>query len=229
MTLHLKLKPNHSYRGTLQEQKRNMIDNLCLYLKKIFNTQSPCGNIYISPFLSLAGYIPLGSNHCKFSCLKCLVVSIRVSNDCGGILAHSSLQNCFSSVTFVDLQAWTACFRLCHNTSIRFRSALWMDTSPSQILNFFFFFNHCEVDLLVCFGSLSCHGLVSWPNCASAYRQMNQHHTITTMLHIWYGVLILKRNVRFSPDITGQPKSSTLDSSIHNTLFQSSGGSSRCV
>ncbi len=46
-----------------------------------------------------------------------------------------------------------AFLRSCHSISIGFRSGLWLGHSKVFIL---FFFSHSEVDLLVCFGSLSC-------------------------------------------------------------------------
>ncbi len=69
---------------------------------------------------------------------------------CGGILAHSSWQNCCNSATLEGFRAWTAFLRSCHSISIGFRSGLWLGHSKVFIL---FFFSHSEVDLLVCFGS----------------------------------------------------------------------------
>ncbi len=49
---------------------------------------------------------------------------------CGGILAHSSWQNCCNSATLEGFRAWTAFFyRLCHSISIEFRSGLWLGHS----------------------------------------------------------------------------------------------------
>ncbi len=67
---------------------------------------------------------------------------------CGGILAHSSWQNCCNSATLEGFRAWTAFLRSCHSISIGFRSGLWLGHSKVFIL---FFLSHSEVDLLVCF------------------------------------------------------------------------------
>ncbi len=75
------------------------------------------------------------------------------SHRCGGILAHSSLQNCFNSATLEGFQAWKDSLRSCHSISIGFKSRLWLGHSKTLIL---FFLSHSEVDLLVCLGSLSC-------------------------------------------------------------------------
>ncbi len=48
---------------------------------------------------------------------------------CGGILAHSSWQNCCNSATLEGFRAWTAFLRLCHSISIGFRSGLWLGHS----------------------------------------------------------------------------------------------------
>jgi len=67
----------------------------------------------------------------------------------GGILVHSSLQNCCNSATLEGFRAWTAFLRF----KVGLRSGLWLGHSKVFSL---FFFSHSEVDLLVCFGSLSC-------------------------------------------------------------------------
>ncbi len=78
---------------------------------------------------------------------------MSLSYRCGGILAHSSLQNCFNSATVEGFQAWMDCLRSCHIISIGFKSRHWLGQSKTLIL---FFLSHSEVDLLVCLGSLSC-------------------------------------------------------------------------
>ncbi len=50
---------------------------------------------------------------------------MSLSHRCGGILAHSSLQNCFNSATLEGFQAWKDCLRSCHSISIKFKSGLW--------------------------------------------------------------------------------------------------------
>ncbi len=78
---------------------------------------------------------------------------MSLSHRCRGILAHSSLQNCFNSATLEGFQAWKDCLRSCHSISIRFKSGLWFGHSKTLILCFL---SHSEVILLVCLGSLSC-------------------------------------------------------------------------
>ena len=81
-----------------------------------------------------------------------------------GILAHSSLQNCFNSAILEGFLAWTARLRSHHSISIGFKSGLWLGYSEILIL---FSLGHSEVDLLVCFGLLSCCMIqerLSWEN-----------------------------------------------------------------
>uniref|UniRef100_A0A8C8GXL1 Annexin n=1 Tax=Oncorhynchus tshawytscha TaxID=74940 RepID=A0A8C8GXL1_ONCTS len=47
-----------------------------------------------------------------------------ISHRCGGILAHSCMQNCFNSATFLGFQARTARFKSCHNTPVGIRAGL---------------------------------------------------------------------------------------------------------
>ncbi len=75
-----------------------------------------------------------------------------LSHRCGGILAHSSLHNCFNSATLEGFRSWMDCLRSCHSISIVFKSGLWL--GHFQNLNFVFL-SHSEVDLLMCLGSLS--------------------------------------------------------------------------
>ena len=70
---------------------------------------------------------------------------------CGGILAHSCMQNWFNSATVVGFHAWTARFKSCCNISIGIRSGLWLGHSKTSNL---LLFSHFHVDLIVCFGSL---------------------------------------------------------------------------
>ncbi len=69
---------------------------------------------------------------------------MSLSHRCGGILAHSSLQNCFNSATLEGFQAWMDCLRSCHNISTGFKSGLWFGHSKTLIL---FLLSHSEVDL----------------------------------------------------------------------------------
>ena len=150
---------------------------------------------------------------------------------CGGILAHSSLQNCFNSATLEGFRAWTACLRSCHSISIGFRSGLWLDHSRTFIL---FLLSHSEVDLLVCFESLSCcitqlrlsfrsqtddrtfsfriflvesriHGSINYGKSPRSWssKAAPDHHTTTTVFYYWYDVLIVECCVSFTPDGTG--------------------------
>ncbi len=155
---------------------------------------------------------------------------MSLSHRCGGILVHSSLQNCFNSATLEGFRAWMDCLRSCHSISIGFKSGLWLGHSKTLIL---FFLSHSEVDLLVCLRSLSCcitqvplrsqtdillqdfliecriHGSIingkssrSW-SCKAA----PDHHTTTTMFDCWYDVLFMKCCDGFTPDVMGHTPS----------------------
>ncbi len=78
---------------------------------------------------------------------------MSLSHCCGGILAHSSLQNCFNSATLEGFRAWMDCLRSCHSISIRFKSGLWLGHSKTLIL---FFLSHSEVNFAGVFGIMSC-------------------------------------------------------------------------
>lgn len=65
---------------------------------------------------------------------NCNQAFVSLSHRYGGILAHCSLQNCFSSATLDCFQAWTACVRLCQSTSMEFKSRLWRGHSKTFIL-----------------------------------------------------------------------------------------------
>ncbi len=58
---------------------------------------------------------------------------MSLSHCCGGILATSSLQNCFNSVTLKGFRAWNNCLRSCHSISIGFKSRLWLGHSKTLI------------------------------------------------------------------------------------------------
>ncbi len=75
------------------------------------------------------GCATLCSNNCNqaFAITGC-------GHCCGGILAHSSLQNCFNSATLEGFQAWNDCLWSRHSISIGFKSRLWL----GQNLNFVF-------------------------------------------------------------------------------------------
>ncbi len=98
------------------------------------------------PLNLIIGCATLYSNNCN-------QVIVSISHHWGGILAHSSLQNCFNSATLEVFQGRMDCLRSCHSISIEFKSRLWLGCSKTLIL---FFLSHLELDLLVCLGSLSC-------------------------------------------------------------------------
>ncbi len=152
---------------------------------------------------------------------------MSLSHSCGGILAHSSLQNCFNSATLEGFRAWMDCLRSCHSISIGFKSGLWLGHSKTLIL---FFLSHSEVDLLVCLGSLSCcitqvrlslrsqtdflkecriHGSINYGKSSRSWscKAAPDHHTTTTMFDCWYDVLFMKCCVGFMPDVTGHTPS----------------------
>ena len=63
------------------------------------------------------------------------------------VLAHSSLQYCFSSLRFFGIALGTDLFRSHHSNS-------------GELI--ILFFGHSDVDLLFCFGSLPCYMILLW-------------------------------------------------------------------
>ncbi len=162
-------------------------------------------------------------------------LSISLSHRCGGISAHSSLQNCFNSATLEGFWAWMDCLRSCHIISIGFKSRLWLGHSKTLIL---FFLSHSEVDLLVCFGIIvllhnpsalelkvtnwrpvilfqdfliECriHGSINYGKSSRSWscKAAPEHHTTTTMFDCWYHVLFMKCCVGFTADVMGHTPS----------------------
>ena len=86
----------------------------------------------------------------------------------GGILAHSSLQNCFNSASLEGFQAWTAYLRSCHSISITFKSGLWLGQSKTFI---FFWATYQE-------GQLS-PGMPSWLSAGGGREQDDGQAVIT--------------------------------------------------
>ncbi len=160
---------------------------------------------------------------------------MSLSHRCGGILAHSSLQNCFNSATLEGFRAWMDCLRSSHTISIEFKSGLWFGHSKTLIL---FFLSHSEVDLLVCLGSLSCcitqvclslrsqtdgrtfffldfliecriHGSINYSKSSRSWccKAAPDHHTTITMFDCWYDVFFKKCCVGFTPDVMGHTPS----------------------
>jgi len=78
---------------------------------------------------------------------------------CRWILAHYSLQRCFSSVTFAGIRLCTTILRSRHGISVRLRSGLGLNHCNIMIL---FFFSHSAVNLLLWMGSLSCGTTQFW-------------------------------------------------------------------
>ena len=83
------------------------------------------------------------------------------------MFAHSSVQNCSSSVKLNGECWWTAIFKSCHRFLIGFKSGLWLGHSRTFI---FLFLSHSSVALAVCFGSLSCWRWTSIPISAFLQR-----------------------------------------------------------
>lgn len=87
------------------------------------------------------------------NCLK-PNVSCSCSSDLhSGQEDRSSLQNCFSSALFLAHLMWMALLRSRHSISRGLRSGLWPGDSTRRV---FFGWSHSVVNLLRCFGSLSC-------------------------------------------------------------------------
>ncbi len=51
---------------------------------------------------------------------------MSLSHRCGGIWAHSSLQNCFNSATLEGFRAGMDCLRSCHRIWIGLKPGLWL-------------------------------------------------------------------------------------------------------
>ncbi len=114
---------------------------------------------------------------------------------CGGILAHSSLQNCFNSATLEGFRAWMDCLRSCHSISIRFTVSPELEVTnwrPDILLQDFLI--ECRIHGSINYGKSS----RSW-SCKAA----PDHHTTTTMFDCWYDVLFMECCVGFTPDVTG--------------------------
>ncbi len=111
---------------------------------------------------------------------------MSLSHRCGGILAHSSLQNCFNSATLEGFEAWNDCLRSCHSISIRFKSGLWLGHSKTLIL---FFLSHSEANLLVCFGSLSWGHKLTAGHSPSGFSDRVQN---SRFHQLWQVVQVLK-------------------------------------
>ncbi len=130
---------------------------------------------------------------------------MSLSHRCGGILAHSSLQNCFNSATLEGFRAWMDCLRSYHSISIGFKPRLWLDHSKTLIL---FFLSHSEVDLLVCMGSLSC--------CITQVRLSLRSQTnsrIFSFRIFWYSAEFMVPSIMASrpgPEAAKQPQTITL-------------------
>ncbi len=154
---------------------------------------------------------------------------------CGGILAHSSWQNCCNSATLEGFRAWTAFLRSCHSISIGFRSGLWLGHSKSLHFVFLQPFRggfagvFWIIVLLQNPSSLQLAVTNRWPDIVlqdflvdsrihgSIYHSKSSrswssktapdHHTTTTIFYCWYDVLFLKCCVTFTPDVMGHTPS----------------------
>ena len=156
---------------------------------------------------------------------------MSLSHHCGGILTHSSLQNCFNSAILEGFLAWTARLRSHHSISIGFKSRLWLGHSKTLILFFFKPFRggfagvFRIVVLLHDPRALEFEGTNWWPDVLLQDLLVNSrihfsvnhsklswswgskaapdHHAATTMLYCWHHVLFIKRCAIFMPDVTG--------------------------
>lgn len=140
---------------------------------------------------------------------------------CGGILAYSSLNNSFNSPSLEGFWAWVARLRFFHSISMRFKSSIWFCHSKTSLL---LLLSHSEVNLLVCFTSLSScitqlpliYSIRSLINNDKSFRYCRKkavpdHHTTTTTFDRRYVVLMVECSVSSTPDVTGPmfPKSYT--------------------
>ena len=170
---------------------------------------------------------------CSNNCNQGFVITCNESLlPCGGILAHSFLQNCCYSVTLEGF--WAAFLRSCHSISIGFRSELWLGHSSGLVKSSFSFFrggllvclDHCPAaepnfaqlevtnrwpdillqDYLV---DSRIHGSIyhSKSSRSRSSKTAPDHHTTTTIFYCWYDVLFLKCSVTFTPDVMGHTPS----------------------
>ncbi len=158
---------------------------------------------------------------------------------CGGILAHSSWQNCCNSATLEGFRAWTRLFKVMpqHLNRIQVRTL----TRPLQSLHFVFLQPFRGgfagvfwiIVLLQNPSSLQLEVTNRWPDIVlqdflvdsrihgSIYHRKSSrswssktapdHHTTTTIFYCWYDVLFLKCCVTFTPDVMGHTPSKKLN------------------
>ncbi len=168
---------------------------------------------------------------------------------CGGILAHSSWQNCCNSATLEGFKQWTRLFKVMpqHLNRIQVRTL----TRPLQSLHFVFlqpfrggfagvFWIRTQVrfslevtnrwpdivlqDFLV---DSRIHGSIYHSKSSRSWSSKTapDHHTTTTIFYCWYDVLFLKCCVTFTPDVMGHTPSKKFNfvSSVHRVFSQSLG------
>ncbi len=176
---------------------------------------------------------------------------------CGGILAHSSWQNCCNSATLEGFRALNRLFKVMpqHLNRIQVRTL----TRPLQSLHFVFLQPFRGgfagvfwiIVLLQNPSSLQLEVTNRWPDIVlqdflvdsrihgSIYHSKSSrswssktapdHHTTTTF-HCWYDVLFLKCCVTFTPDVMGHTPSKKFNFCLVSpqSISQKSWGSSRC-
>ncbi len=157
---------------------------------------------------------------------------MSLSHCCGGILAHSYLQNFINSATFEGFWAWKVCLRSCHSISNGFKSVLWF--GPSKNLNFVFLepfrgglagvfgiivllhepnalgVTNWRPDILLQDFLIECRiqGSINYGKSSRSWscKAAPDHHTTTTMFYCWCDVLFMKCCVGFMPDVTTSKK-----------------------
>ena len=115
----------------LSEQITQNVDTYFIYwINKSMQQSIPLCEKVIAPLYSI-------TDCATFSCSGSNQTLPVVVDQSLTMLAHSSMQNWFNSVTSVGFQAWTAFFKSCHNISIGIRSELWL--GPSKTSNLLLF------------------------------------------------------------------------------------------
>ncbi len=139
---------------------------------------------------------------------------MSLSHHCGGILAHSSLQNCFNSATLEGFWAWMDCLWSCHAATAS-QSDLSLDfdlvfLEPFRgglagVLEIIVLLHNPTAlelegtnwrpDILLQDFLIECriHGSINFGKSSRSWscKAAPDHHTTTTMFDCWYDVLML--------------------------------------
>lgn len=158
---------------------------------------------------------------------------MSLSHRCGGVLTHSTLQNCFYSATLEGFQAWTTFFKVKPQHLNRIQVRTLTRPLPNLHLGFFkpFWGGLAGVFwIIVLLQNPSALQVTNWwpdillqdflvesrihgsinPSKSSrswSSKAAPDHHINTTIFDCWYDVLFLKCCVTFTTDVTGRKPS----------------------